>query len=683
MDLTASDLAMFASLGIGADLLARAGIERVTDLDARGRYGFNGSGDNAGIIFPYLDRDDVPHTHRLRRDHPEVSANGHAAKKYLSPYGDRRHLFIVSGDHYLADDSAVPVVLVEAEKSVLAIRAAADRCERRILPVGLGGCWGWRGRIGKVETAKGERVDEVGPLPELGVCSNGRQVYILLDANAATNESVKAARAALARQIEKQGAEVRLIDLPALDGVNGPDDFIGQRGDEALWQLFDSAVEAEAPSRFSEDELALRFSDEHPELRYTAQWGKWHAWGGCCWREDDTLNVFDKARKVCRSASAECSEKERATKQRLSAAATVAAVERLARCDRRHAATVEQWDAQPWLLNTPRGTVDLHTGELRPARQDDYLTRSAIAAPSSETPKLWLTFLNRIMGGDEEQISYLQRVVGYCLTGVTREHAMFFSYGTGANGKTVFVSTIAKLLGDYATTAPMTTFTASKVEQHPTDLAGLRGARLVTSVEVESNSRWAEAKIKALTGGDRIAARFMRQDFFEFTPEFKLIVAGNHKPGLRAVDEAIRRRLHLVPFTVTIPEGDRDPQLAAKLEAEYPGILGWAINGCLAWQQDGLNPPEAVRSATTDYLQSEDVIGRWLEDQCATGRQYWTASAALYGDYKSWCERTGEYPGSAKRLSLELESRGFTRERTRAAKGFKGLALSRDVEVKA
>ena len=164
--------------------------------------------------------------------------------------------------------------------------------------------------------------------------------------------------------------------------------------------------------------------------------------------------------------------------------------------------------------------------------------------------------------------------------------------------------------------APIETFTASHQDRHPTELARLRGARLVTSVETEEGRRWAESRIKSLTGGDKIAVHFMRQDFFEFTPQFKLVIAGNHKPGLRSVDEAIRRRLNLIPFTVTIPPAERDPDLAEKLKAEWPGILAWAIVGCLAWQRDGLAAPKAVTSATAAYLEAEDAVAAWIKERC-------------------------------------------------------------------
>jgi putative DNA primase/helicase len=169
----------------------------------------------------------------------------------------------------------------------------------------------------------------------------------------------------------------------------------------------------------------------------------------------------------------------------------------------------------------------------------------------------------------------------------------------------------------------------------------------------------------------------MRQDFFEFVPEFKLIIAGNHKPGLRSVDEAIRRRFHLVPFTVTIPPGERDPRLAEKLRAEFPGILAWAVRGCLEWQEKGLNPPAAVLDATADYMAGEDAIGRWLEDGCISDQAVWTSGAALFLDYKAWCERNSEKPISPKRLTQALEGRGFAQKRTSAARGFSGIGLRR------
>jgi putative DNA primase/helicase len=287
------------------------------------------------------------------------------------------------------------------------------------------------------------------------------------------------------------------------------------------------------------------------------------------------------------------------------------------------------------------------------------MTKLTGAGPDPSCPiTTWLKFLDRVCGGDPELIAFLQRISGYALTGSTAEHALFFLYGTGANGKSTFVNALMSIFGDYHKTSPIETFTASKSDRHPTDLAGLRGARLVTSVETEEGRRWAESKIKSLTGGDRIAARFMRQDFFEFIPTFKLVVAGNHKPGLRSVDEAIRRRFHLVPFTVTIPVEERDESLGDKLKAELPGILSWAIRGCLDWQTRGLAPPPVVRDATTAYLEAEDALAAWIEDEGEQEPNTWESSLALYRSWKSWCDRAGEYADSLKKFSQRLEDRG-------------------------
>jgi len=432
--------------------------------------------------------------------------------------------------------------------------------------------------------------------------------------------------------------------------------------------------EGRAP-RFSEEALAARLTQRHADnLRYVAVWGRWLQFDGARWAQDDTLHVFDRAREICRAASVQGAGSPQVA-VRVASAATVAAIERLARADRRHAATVGQWDADPWSLNTPDGMIDLRTGHMEPHRRDAYCTKMTAVAPGGPCP-LWDTFLDQVTDGDREIQAFLCRMVGYCLTADTREHALFFLYGTGANGKSVFLNTVAGILSDYAKVAAIETFISSPAEHHPTDLAGLQGARLVTATETEDGRRWAESKIKALTGGDKIAARFMRQDFFEFTPVFKLVIAGNHKPGLRSVDEAIRRRLHLVPFTVTIPPEERDRSLSQKLRAEWGGVLAWAIAGCLQWQQRGLDPPASVRDATEAYMASEDGFAQWLDAHCDQLANAVETSERLFADWKGWAESAGEHVGSQKRLSQNLEERGFAKTRTtKGARGFRGIGL--------
>jgi putative DNA primase/helicase len=457
--------------------------------------------------------------------------------------------------------------------------------------------------------------------------------------------------------------------------------------DDAIARLADFKRETAAqPDRAdsgspatSDDALALKFTARHRDgLCYVAGWGRWLQWDGSRWRFEDTLAAFDMARAIARSAAQICNKPSEASK--IASAKTVAAIERLARADRAHARGVEIWDTDPGLLNTPGGIIDLISGNRFPHDPKRYVTKITAVAPEGACPQ-WLTFIARITEGNDGLPEFLQRIAGYSLTGITREHALFFFHGTGGNGKGVFLNTLTAIFGDYASVAPMETFMASHNERHPTDLAGLRGARFVTAQEVEDGQRWAESKIKALTGGDPISARFMRQDFFTFTPQFKLAIAGNHKPSLRTVDEAIRRRFHLIPFTVSIPDHERDEQLPEKLKDEWPGILQWAINGCLEWQRIGLAPPACVTTATEAYLEAEDSVNQWLAEHCTTGdpARYKADNAELFTSWQKWCERSGEIPGHRKALFDKLDHRGFNRIRGHAGKrGFSGLSVNQE-----
>ena len=444
---------------------------------------------------------------------------------------------------------------------------------------------------------------------------------------------------------------------------------------EKMAKIFNIPREEAAPA-FSEEALALVFAERHADnLRYVAAWNKWLRFDGKQWRSDETRETFSDARKLCREAACGINKPERG--KAIASAKTRAAVVSLAGEDRRLAATADQWDADPWLLNTPEGVIDLRSGEMRPHAVTDYMTKTTAVAPdaSCRIPR-WSKFLDRVTDGDKRLQAYLARMCGYSLTGVTTEHGMFFLHGDGANGKSVFMSTIAHIVGEYHRTAPIETFTATNNAQHPTELAMLRGARMVTATETEDGRRWAESRIKTLTGGDRIAARFMRQDFFEYTPQFKLVISGNHKPGLRSVDEAIRRRVNLLPFTVTIPQTERDKELTSKLRAEAPGILAWMIKGCLEWQGIGLAPPEVVIKATNAYLEDEDTIKQWVADVCIVGKDQWASTDDLFGSWQDWAERHGEYVIPSRRFVQRLEALGFERHRPNQVRGFRGLGLT-------
>jgi putative DNA primase/helicase len=405
------------------------------------------------------------------------------------------------------------------------------------------------------------------------------------------------------------------------------------------------------PVSLTEDALAIEFTRRHrDDLLYVHEWGKWLRWDGQRWAPERTLAVYDLARRLVRDLDAEPK-----LAARIESAATVNAIVSLARSDRAHARVTEQFDRDPWSLNTPAGTIDLRTGAVRPHARLDGLTKITPVAPSAFTAPLWQACLETWTRGDAELIAFLQRLCGYWCTGSVREENVVLVYGPGGNGKTKFIETVRGCLGhDYTTGLAMETLLITQGEQHPTDLADLRSKRLAIAMETEEGRRLAEAKMKMLTGGDRIRARYMRQDFFEFQPTHKIVIVGNHRPALRNVDEAMRRRLVLIPFDATIPPEQRDPQLADKLAAERPAILGWMLAGCRAWLERGLDPPERVRVATTEYLDSADAFGRWLEERCVLGSTHYITKAAAFESWKAWADGAGEHVGSMRQLAERL-----------------------------
>ena len=440
----------------------------------------------------------------------------------------------------------------------------------------------------------------------------------------------------------------------------------------------EAAQPDDAAAHLTEDALALRFSELFADrLRYIALKGKWQDWDGSRWYGEETNLAFDRARTVCRDASRGCNGRPPSS---ILTAKTVAAVERLAKADRRHATTLEQWDADDYLLNAIGETIDLQSGIGHAPDPNDYITKIAacrVAPPGTPHP-VWTAFLERV-APDPELRGFLQRYAGYCLSGDTDEHKFIFAYGTGANGKSTYINTLAGIMNDYATIADVGTFIASNTERHPTDVAKLHGYRLVVAQETEKGRQWNETKIKTMTGGDKMTARFMRCDFFDFVPKFKLFITGNHKPKLENVDTAMRRRLLLVPFTVQIPVEERDLDLPTKLKAEWPAILRWMLEGYAEWQRIGLAAPAVVAEATEEYFDDQDTIKQWLEDCTEDGGPFgFTKSGQLFASWKQWCDRHGIQVGSERALSDTLTDRGFSRKKgAKGARGFKGIAIKR------
>jgi P4 family phage/plasmid primase-like protien len=471
----------------------------------------------------------------------------------------------------------------------------------------------------------------------------------------------------LAEQARAFGFNDAVDDFDVLAGAPAPDDR-----------------ELGAPF-LSDQWLALKVVEKRrAELRFVPAQDRWLVWDRARWVPDAALLAEDMVKHELRkiadkikqmgSTPAEIKEFEKQAIN-ICSAGKATAVRSLVQSDRAIAVEASTLDFNPWILNTPAGLVDLRTGIVGPADPDQLSTRATVVSPDfgGACPE-WRRFLAEATGGSVEMEQYLQRLAGYSLTGSTREQTLTFIWGPGGNGKSVFLNVLTGILGDYARIATMDTFVASHNDKHSTDIAMLQGARLVTASETQSGKRWDEAKVKSMTGGEPITARFMRQDNFTYLPQFKLVFVGNHKPEIRDVDAAMRRRIHLVPFVVTPARIDRE--LAAKLREEWPAILAWMIQGCLAWQQDGLVPPEIVRATTEEYFRDEDAVGRWMEE-CTEVSDHAELTADLFQSWKEWANRNGEYVGSTRRFSQALITRKLARwkhpENRRA--GFAGITL--------
>lgn len=433
----------------------------------------------------------------------------------------------------------------------------------------------------------------------------------------------------------------------------------------------------------TDEALALEFARRHSSFfRYVADWNRWMLYDGVTWVRDETMRVYSDARALCRDDAA-CAPKSQ--KARILSARMVNAIVSLSRSDPIIAAVIDQWDHDPMALNCDGEVHQLDAESFsRSAIPGDYLTKSTAVKPDGSECPLWIEFLETVTAGDAPLIDYLQRVCGYCLTGSTIEQCLFFLYGPGGNGKSTFVNTISGIMGDYAKTAGIDTFSASNGDRHPTDLANLQGARIVIASETVEGRHWDETRIKTLTGGDMISARFMRQDFFDYRPAFKLMVSGNHKPELKGVDEAWRRRMQIIPFTVRIPAKDRIRGYDVLLRDEWPGILQWMIEGARYWHQAGLAPPPAVLAATSEYLDSEDVIGTWLEEctELADPAESFESRQMLFTSWKAFCKRTGEESGTRKQFIAAMNRREglFAHMRT-GIRGYRGIRLRVDFEL--
>ncbi len=410
---------------------------------------------------------------------------------------------------------------------------------------------------------------------------------------------------------------------------------------------------------------ARRLVDEHGhDLHHVPQNGAWLAWDGRRWAEDLTGEAQRRAKAVGERLLDEArgaqDDKLFRFGLKTQSASGIANTLTLAATEPTIPVLLAQLDANPMVLNTLSGTVDLTTGNLRPHRRADLLTKLASAAydPEAAAPT-WERFLGEVFLGDADLIGFVRRYAGYSLTGDVSEQVLAFCHGTGANGKSTLLTGLRQAAGDYGMQLDPAVLTVAAHEQHPTGLTDLRGARFVSTIETEAGKRLNEALVKQLTGGDPIRARRMHRDFHEFLPSHKLWFAGNHLPRIDGTDHGIWRRLVLVPFAARFDAGHADKDLPAKLAAESAGILAWMVRGCLEWQRDGLRVPETVKTATREYRHTQDHVGRFLAEACISADHATVTARTLRTGYEAWCTEQGETPWKAQALGRELTSRGY------------------------
>ena len=465
----------------------------------------------------------------------------------------------------------------------------------------------------------------------------------------------------------------------------------GRYGKQYLRVTFDNVLkalaEAQAKSKSqatpgAEIDRGLRLTDwgnaerlvalHGGDLRFCDPLGKWLTWDGRRWTADATLEVERRAKDMVRSIYSEAAA---AQDQKLREALAHHALKSESEAKRKALIASarsepgipilpEHLDRDPWLLNVLNGTIDLRTGQLRPHSRGDFITKLAPVHfdPKAECP-LWWKFLERIL--PPEIVEFVQKAVGYSATGLTREQVFFLLYGLGDNGKTVFLETIGGVLGDYAKATDPETFMLKKYSGIPNDLAALRGARFVKSVETSGGRRMSEARIKQMTGEDTVTARFLHAEWFDFKPQFKWWLATNNKPIIRDPTHSMWRRVRFIPFEVQIPKEEQDKQLSEKLKEEWPGILNlFIVEGALLWQHKGLEPPERIKQATQAYREEMDILGMWIGESCVVAPGASALATELHKSYLAWAEQNGEkQPLSQTAFGTSLTERGYPPDR--------------------
>ena len=521
-----------------------------------------------------------------------------------------------------------------------------------------------------------------------------------------------------AARLKGVAASVRIMTVPgaltAKDG-DGVREVLAMKDGEAMlrqavadavsWQpATEAATESEAAgdswTSLREDKgrteraNSRRFLNAYRDrVRFCFSWDKWLVWDGARWEIDEGGAVLRLAMAMADAVWHDA--RECLTKPVVDFAVATSGHSKLSAMLKLAAAdvpvAVDELDANPWLLNCPNGTLDLRTGELRPHRREDYLTK---LCPTNFNPEAGSYHFDRFLEGvfDGPTIDFMQRFFGYCLTGNVSEQILAVCYGVGSNGKSTLLNAVQDTLGpDYTMAAPSALLTVKKSETHPTELADLFGKRFVVSQETEDGNRLAESLVKQMTGGDRIRARRMREDFWQFLPTHKLVLCTNYKPRVKGNDHAIWRRLVLIPFAQKFWNPDKgetgpaelrqDKTLPAKLESEAEGILAWMVQGCLEWQRSGLQIPDSVRAATAEYRSEQDTLGRFTDACCIRGDGVRVKFSDLFNNLETWCNDGGDTVPSKRIVGAWLKDNGF-KEKTSNGRWYLGIALKADTDTR-
>jgi len=658
-------------------LARRRGYFSVANATALKQLGFSSAQQRVpALVIPLWNVHGQVALHQSRPDLPRQRDGKQI--KYETPNGARVALDVHPVTQPHLRDPARPLIVTEG------VRKADAALSQGVDAIALLGVWNWRGTGGdggKTALADWE-----------AVALDGRAVYLVFDSDASSNPQVRRALDRLGRFLASRGANVQVSRLqPARDGgKQGLDDYLAAGGNlEELLAMSGSLAEQSSDLtgyQFTDLGNAHRFVAMHASrFRHSREESRWLEWREGRWRRDVTGAAERAAAEVVETLWTQVvrlpAEKRKDAvgwALRSQSSAALRAMLTLAATDAELVVRLEQLDADPYLLSVGNGTLDLRTGELRQPDPEELITLGTDVDYDPDAPReRWLGFLDEVFGGDQELVAFLKRGYGSCLTGDTRDRALFIEYGSRFNGKSTLNRALQQVLGDFAHTAPIRVVMRTRQAEIPNEIAALARKRFVVVAETADGHQLDENRVKMLTGRDKVPARFLHREWFEFEPEYKLFLYTNFRPKVDGSDGAIWDRIRLVPFRVSFADRE-DQELGAKLAAESAGILAWLVEGCLEWQDEGLGTCDAVVQATAAYRTENDVIARFVDDCCELGDEHRVERKVLRAALARYCEENGDEIPPATTLGRWLTERGARETRANGKKGYRGIRLTEE-----